>query len=369
MHITSVRYHVLRNISADKLEDYCSGGPYRNLRLDPVVRDNWISFTALDWDKKNHLLYIGLTAFDRDIVYRFHPDTAEFESLRFHDVSDDPLHVKIHRGLTPDGEGGYYFGTAGLLDLDERNDAIGGGVYHYQDGTFVKLGVPVPHDYIQSIAVDKERERVYGVTFPVVSFFDFDMKTAKTQFQMYTGSAFHSPGIDDDGYVWGTYQGRNGHCLYRYHADEGNPHFFHTPIPNLGPDHLFNYPLNGPIDSFVNTGDGFLYFGTTLGDLYRLQPDTGQMELLGKPTKQMRMAALRIGPGGHLLGSYGAYNETGLFVYDRSLGKFHDLGKIRDDRHSCFMIHDIAWDGGERVFVGETDNVDRSGFLWEATLG
>ena len=33
------------------------------------------------------------------------------------------------------------------------------------------------------------------------------------------------------------------------------------------------------------------------------------------------------------------------------------------------MIHDIAWDGGERVFAAETDNTDRSGWLWEALIG
>ena len=46
------------------------------------------------------------------------------------------------------------------------------------------------------------------------------------------------------------------------------------------------------------------------------------------------------------------------------------LGKLRDDKgNACYMIHDIIWDGGTRVFAGETDNVDRCSFLWEAHLG
>jgi len=43
---------------------------------------------------------------------------------------------------------------------------------------------------------------------------------------------------------------------------------------------------------------------------------------------------------------------------------------MRDEKgNACYMIHDIIWDGGTRVFAGETDNVDRCSFLWEAHLG
>ena len=263
-HIGSVKHHTLKTIPSEALADFASGAPFKLLRSDPKVRDNWISFTAVEWNAMEKCLYLGLTAFDTDIFWRFDPNTAQFESLGFKDVARDPQYIKIHRGLTPDHEGGYYFGTAGLLDLDERNSAPGGAIYHYTHGQFESLGLPVPHDYIQHIEVDLERHRVYGVTYPVVQFFDYDIDAQVTRFKFFTGSHFHESGLDDAGYLWGTWHTNGGHCLFRYHPDVGSPEYFYDPIPNLDPDHKFNFPLNGPIDSIINGRDGHLYFGTTL---------------------------------------------------------------------------------------------------------
>lgn len=114
--------------------------------------------------------------------------------------------------------------------------------------------------------------------------------------------------------------------------------------------------------------NGYLYFGTTLGELYQLDPASGKHSLLGKPTDGIRLSGLVLGPAGKLLGSYGAYHRAGLFLYDRESRAFTDLGLMQDKTASCFLIHDIVWDGGARVFAAETDNLDRSGYLWEATL-
>jgi hypothetical protein len=368
MRITNVKHHVLKNISSDSLKSYREGAPFKLLRTDPEIRDNWISFTTVDWDADTNALYIGLTAFDTDLLWRFQPESAEFVSLGFKAAATDPQCVKIHRGLTPDKDGGYFFGTACLLDIDERNNARGGSVYHYHDRQFEFLGIPIQHDYIQNIEVDLERSRLYGVTYPVMHFFDYHFEEQKTLFSFFTGSHFHESGLDDDGYFWGSWATNRGHCLFRYHPDTCKPEFFYDPIPNLGPDHKFNFPMNGPIDSFINGKDGYLYFGTTIGELYRLNPVDGKLTLLGKPTPGIRLSGLIIGPEDLLLGSYGAYNETGLFVYDRKKEEFSDLGAMSDDGANCFMIHDIAWDGGSRIFAAETDNVDRSGYLWEAHL-
>ena len=369
MKIKQVRSHVLKAVPSEALEEFRNGGPHKLLRLDPVLRDNWISFTALDWNSIENCLYIGMTAFDTDILWRFFPSSGKFESLGFRQVANDQQRTKIHRGLTPDREGGCYFGTAGLPDLDERNDTIGGGVYHYKDGQYEFLGVPMPHDYIQNIEVDLERQRVYGITYPGMCFFDYDYKNRKTNFALFTRSHFHESGLDDDGFFWGTWSTRRGHCLFRYHPDKARPDFLYDPIPNLGPDHPFQFTMNGPIDSFLNGGDGFLYFGTTLGELYRLDPKNCKHSLLGRPSPGVRLSGLVLGPEGKLLGSYGAYSQTGLFLYDKKTGAFEDLGPIRNETGACFMIHDIAWDGGTHVFAAETDNLDRSGYLWEATIG
>ncbi len=369
MRISNVKHHVLKEVPSRAIENYRKSAFFKVLRTDPTLRNNWVSLTAVNWNPTENCLYIGLTAYDGDLLWRFWPDSAKFESLGFKEVATDPQGIKIHRGLVPDNEGGYYFGTAGLVDLDERNDALGGAIYYYRKGHYECLGIPVPHDYIQNIGVDLKRQRIYGVTYPVIYFFDYDFKNRRTLFSFFTGSHFHECGLDDDGYVWGTWSNRRGqHCLFRYHPDERKPEFYEEPIPTLDPNHEFNFPMNGPIDSFINGGDGYLYFGTTLGELYRLDPKRGKLLSLGKPADTIRLSGLTVGPEGKLLGSYGAYDETGLFLYDTTTGQFTNLGLMRDDTASCFMIHDIAWDGDSRVFAAETDNVDRSAYLWEAWL-
>jgi hypothetical protein len=92
------------------------------------------------------------------------------------------------------------------------------------------------------------------------------------------------------------------------------------------------------------------------------------VERLGKPTDDIRLSGLTVGPGNKLLGSYGSYGHAGLFLFDRRTQEFVDLGLLRDGRTQCFLIHDIAWDGASRVFVAETDNPDRSAYLWEVAL-
>lgn len=367
-HLTDIKRHLLKTVSEKALEEYRNGAQYRILRSDPILRDNYISFTALDWNGPANCLYVGLTAFDTDLLWKFHPDAAQFESLGFKFVANDPQCVKIHRGLVPDTAGGYFFGTAGMVDLDERNDARGGAIYHYKDGRYECLGIPVDHDYVQHIAVDLERRHIYGVSWRVMYFFDYDLTSRRTVYSFFTGSHFAESVVDERGYLWGTWSANRGHCLFRYHPNVGKPEFFYDPIPNLDPNHMFTFPMNGPIDSFINGADRYLYFGTTLGELYRLDPETATFTLLGKPTAAIRLSGLRIGPGGNLLGSYGVYNETGLFLYDRQTGHFTDLGPVHDGEKPCFMIHDIAWDGGSRVFAAETDTLDRSSYLWEATL-
>ena len=81
MRITKVVAHVIKQVSADALEEYRNGAQFKVLRYDPVLRDNWISVTAVDWNVAENCLYIGLTAFDTDLLWRFLPDSRKFESL------------------------------------------------------------------------------------------------------------------------------------------------------------------------------------------------------------------------------------------------------------------------------------------------
>ena len=52
---------------------------------------------------------------------------------------------------------------------------------------------------------------------------------------------------------------------------------------------------------------------------------------------------------------------------DRETGKVTDLGPIYDSQRdeTCIIVHALAVTEDGTIYIGETDNCERSGFLWE----
>jgi len=121
----------------------------------------------------------------------------------------------------------------------------------------------------------------------------------------------------------------------------------------------------------LNGGDGYLYVGVTTGELVRILPETGQVEYLGKPLPEIRLPAMQIGPDGRIWGIIGFLGNCHLFAYDRTNRSFEDYGLIKDSKTGTpiFIAHDMCFTpDGQRIFVGERDTSDRTGYLWEIQL-
>ena len=75
--------------------------------------------------------------------------------------------AKFHRSLERGADGCIYGATALLHDVDRFFDAPGGGIFRYdpRTGELTRIATPVPHTYIQSIAIDRERELIYCLCF------------------------------------------------------------------------------------------------------------------------------------------------------------------------------------------------------------
>jgi hypothetical protein len=341
---------------------------YRDFTSNQDWKDNLISFTSLLYHPLRKKVVCGLTAFNTDLMYEFDPETEKFSSLDFLAVSER-FEIKIHRSLHLDKTGNIYGATACLHREDQRLEGNGGRIFHYDfdKKEYDFLGIPVPHDYIQTITVDEERGLIYGVTYPVFEFFVFSIKNREVIFRQYVGSAPHIMAIDDNGCIWSTWNARS-HSLFKYDPAINKIHYFdHTLIPGKGGSLM--YPGAGPIDMMLNGGDGYLYVGVTTGELVRIDPaENGNVEYLGKPCAEHRMPALEIGPDGRIYGIAGFYGQCHLFAYDRNRKSFEDFGVISDGKDEIYIGHDICFAGENRIFAGETDTEKRAGYLWECRI-
>jgi hypothetical protein len=107
-----------------------------------------------------------------------------------------------------------------------------------------------------------------------------------------------------------------------------------------------------------------------MGALARLDPKNVMVEYLGKPLNSPRLPGLLVGQDGRLYGCGGDGGDTHLFAYDRDSRRFFDCGRIYDpDRQTaCGCTHWLAEARPGLFYVGETDNQQRSGYLWECEI-
>lgn len=363
----NVTAHVLRDTSRPVPVPLNTLG-WREFTADPDWKRNLVSTTSLLWHPERKRLVCGLTSFDTDVMYEFDPANGSFHSLDYPSVSE-PFEIKIHRSLDLARDGSVYGATACLHREDQRDEAPGGRIFRYdfQRGAYDMLGTPVPRDYIQTITLDEARGLIYGVTYPVFNFFVFDLVARRTRCCHYVGSAPHLMALDDGGCVWSTWSPRTHH-LFKYDPDADRMHFFRHGVSGGGAGLM--YPGAGPIDMMLNGGDGYLYVGLTTGDLVRIEPQSAEVEYLGKPSPETRLPALEVGPDGRLWGICGFLGRCRLFAYDRQERTFEDFGPIRDSASGLpiYIAHDMAFADDGRLFVGETDTTDRAGYLWEVRV-
>jgi hypothetical protein len=343
---------------------------FPEMQRDQEICDNLVSTVSLAYNPKDGLLYCGLTALDNDILGVFDPETKRYRSLGFQ-VIGDRFDIKVHRSLQFDDDGVLYAATAGLHDLDERAQAAGGKVFRYfpDTGKFEVLGVPVPREYIQTIALDRKRKILYGFTYPVSYAFRFDIGPRTAKNLGYINSMPHSPVIDDEGNLWGTWTPfygptANRSCLFKYNPDKDEMTWYRTALTCLYPGDT------GGIDAVINGGDGYIYIGTTAGAFIRLDPRSVEVRYLGHPLTSGRIAALVVGQDGRIYGCGGVDYDTYLFAYDRATDKFDVLGPIYDPQRdtSCWHTHALCEVHEGLFYVGETDNPDRAGYLWECQV-
>ena len=345
-------------------------GDVSDIRSREDFRKGYFAFTALAKSPDEKAIYCGTTNFGGNLLQAFDPQAKTFESLGYEAVYE-PNEVKIHRGLCVGGDGCVYAATSCLTPINKLAGSPGGKLFRYDPATreFEVLGCPLPATYIQTISLDWQRRMVYGMGIPAFDFFAWSLEKGEVVYRQFMESIAHIAAVDDDGGYWGTWYGRGRrHLLYRYDPAANKVRFFEHGFPT--PCRSLMYDRAGPIDCMVNGGDGRLYVGHESGELYALDPGSGELEYLCKPMPGARLPAIAVGADGLLFGIGGNDRGTYGFAYDRKTRRSEILGEIAetDGEASCFRTHDCCLIG-EALYVGETDNPQRSCYLWECTLG
>ena len=364
--------------------------PFDALQADPDM-GKMISFVSLHVHEPNGLLYCGLTSFANQILISFDPDTKRFTDLEYQNRDEcERFDVKIHRSFEPDGEGNILLAIAGLHDPKTNPEAPGGRIFRLRPdtGDLEVLGRPMPPDYIQTFAYDRHRRIFYGNGYPLEKTFRFDLDSGKTV-ELDEPIEAHKARCDQEGNLWELSQ-RYSRAIHHVTDDDLDVmrHYYNTTerIPLLyryNPDDGYQYldeglPLvsSGPqvLANGLDIGDGGMYLTTNHGGLYRVDKSTGQVEEIAFHAGG-RLEGIGYDPKrGLLFLGGGTFYLTHVFVVDvEKRGRITPFWPIADQAQNirCIIVHALTVterNGKYLVHIGETDNPDRSGYLWECEI-
>lgn len=232
------------------------------------------------------------------------------------------------------------------------------------------LGQPVAGEGIFTLAINRDANVIYGLTSPHAHFFEYEIASGKftdcgvVAERIPPGEKFEKDrmmsrmlAVDSSGKVYAS--GENG-TFFRF---------------DPGPQKLENLHLQAPaipgrepwtrVDAFLADPSGLIYGGTSVGYLFRLNPENLTVANLGKPLMGYGINGLVRVPGGKLYGVGGNPNEMArLFSYDPSAAAYELLGFVDVNRRpyytwQAYTVGAMAADGYGTVYLGEDERISK----------
>src|SRR5579859_178214 len=362
----------------DEIEDHWE---YDQFLATPGWRKNWISFDTVFHNPTDDRVYVGITSFDADIFRAYDRKTGQFLDLGYSRIAH-PQDAKFHRSLVKWQKDGCLYGAIALLhDIDRYWDAPGGAIVKYDPATgqLEKIGIPLPHMYIQSICLDQARGVIYGQSFTPERLFSFDLATheSKDLGPISSGMVMaqgENVELDDESRVWCGWHatrawqnvsGVDSHRLARYDPRAGCIQYLDGGLPN--PDGSYGYTK---VEGLFNLRTGCLYASGGNGSLYRVDTHTGQGTYLGTPVagRPSRLTSMRLAPDGKAYGVTGRGGQCEVIRFDPHSEKYELIGAVVDGAEACWQVHDVTITPDGVMYAGENDNPRRSGYVWEIQL-
>lgn len=229
------------------------------------------------------------------------------------------------------------------------------------------LGAPVSGEIISALAIDRGRDKIYGLTRPNGFFFSYSVDGGG--FTLHGKVAEHGmPGenfekeknigraiaIDAKGNAFTSGEGGR---LFEVSASNGTLRRLEITVPSVPGREPYNR-----VDAWAVGGDGpMLYGGTSDGYLFRLDPGELRVRNLGKPLNRYRVRALVLARNGKLYGVGGEDDEMAqLFCYDPAGGAYELLGMIDVNRRpyyswQAYVIDCAALGTDGTVYLGQSE--------------
>ena len=363
---------------AKEIEDHYE---YTDMKNNDKIRKSWISFDGVLSDPDSDLVYLGITSFNADIFRAYNRKTGEFLDLGYSKIAD-PFDAKFHRALLKSKDGNIYGAIALLHDVDNYWKAPGGAIVRYnpKSGDLKKIGIPIPHVYIQGMTIDEKNRTAYCQTFTPEYLVSFNLDTFQSKVISLTGSGYgmgqgETIVLDKNGCIWGGWSvtrawqqagaGADQYRLFRYDPKTERLDFFKHGLPHM--DNIYGF---AHLDGIIAAPNGMIYCGSNEGGLYRIDPDTAEVTFIGAPVPPKRIAAFEAGNDGYLYGIGGRFGNATLFRLDLSTEKYETIGPLYDNelKTSAWQIHDMTITPDGTIYAGENDNPHRTSYLWEITL-
>ena len=355
---------------------------YDDLLKDQSWRKGWISLDCSCYSKDDDRVYLGITSFDADIFKAYDRKTDKFIDLGYERIKD-PFDAKFHRSLEKGKDGCLYGAIALLHDIDNFYNAPGGAIIKYdpKSDNLTKFSVPLPHVYIQSIAMDCDRDVIYGLCFAPEKLISLNLKTGKVKDYglIGTGNGGMAQGenivIDDKGCVWSNWMltrawqsdpGVDAVRLCKIDPDRDAIVFYKTGLPM--PDGSYG---NAKAEAFFNFHDGYIYASGANGSIYRINTDTAKADYIFTPIsdRRSRLSSMAVGKDGCAYGVTGRDGECELLRFDLKNDKYELLGKVVDEEgEPCWQIHHVSIADDGTLYACENDNPYRSSYLWEIKI-
>ena len=361
---------------SDEVEDHWD---YEDMAKDDRWRRGWISFDCSLYNPTEDRVYLGITSFDADIFKAYDRKTRSFVDLGYEKIKN-PFDAKFHRSLEKAKDGCLYAAVALLHDVDQFFDAPGGAIIKYDpvSRAITKLSVPLPHVYIQSIALDNDRDVIYGLCFPPEKLISLNLTTAEVTDYGLIGTGYGGMAqgenivLDDAGCLWSNWMltrawqsspGVDAVRLCKVVPQEGRIHFYQKGLPMPDASHGFAKP-----EAFFNFHDGYIYASGTNGSIYRVHTDTAEADYMFTPIadRPSRLSSMVLAQDGCAYGVTGRAGQCELLRFDFHNDQYELLGPIvSESGDSCWQIHHICIADDGTLYACENDNPYRSSYLWE----
>ena len=317
----------------------------------------------------------GATAADRGkSFYLFAAGDDRIEVLG-NPARDLPQQERVVNALVVSADGTIYGGTTNYSGEENVPGSYPGGHLFILDPATRQIsdvGIPVPGQGINCLIIDRDADRIYGLTYPAGHLLVWDVASGSVEDKGATvpapepvperrGSTQHrylprALALDNHGIAYGS---RGGGFLWKYDPEAGEIEPLQAMIPGAKGREL-DWLYNHVADSFCLGSDGLIYGGTVAdGYLFVFDPVKETIINLGKPIRQSRIKSIGAGADGKIYALAG--EETGLphlVAYSPRTRGFEDLGALGTSAWSViYSAGAMVTHPSGKIYIGEAERI------------